>query len=241
MNPQPRILVVEDELPLRRVLRDCLERHAYRVLLSADGENALEKAFKEKPDLILLDIMMPKLDGFAVCAELRRLNQALPILFLTAKSRVEDRVAGLDAGADDYLIKPFSREELLARIRALLRRNKRRTNALTIVTLGEVVIDFIQQKAVRAGYPLGFTVKEFAMLRLFCECPGEIITRDRFLDIVWGYTAYPTTRTVDIHILNLRRKIEENPDQPRWITTAYGIGYRLEPPNPSAPMPESSS
>src|SRR5208283_5042835 len=122
MNPLPRILVVEDELPMRTVLRDCLERRGYRVLLAADGLSALEKALQEKPDLIVLDIMMPKLDGFAVCAELRRLGNTAPVLFLTAKASVEDRVTGLDAGADDYLVKPFSREELLARVRALWRR-----------------------------------------------------------------------------------------------------------------------
>jgi DNA-binding response OmpR family regulator len=240
MNPMPRILVVEDELPMRTVLRDCLERHGYRVLLAGDGEIALEKALKEKPDLILLDIMMPKLDGFAVCAELRRLTQTVPILFLTAKGKVEDRVAGLDAGADDYLIKPFSREELLARVRALLRRTERQARALTKVTLGEMEIDFVQQKAWRAGRRLEFTAKEFAMLRLFCECPGAVISRDRFLDVVWGYTAFPTTRTVDKHIVSLRHKIEVNPDRPRWIATVHGVGYRLELPDPASPGPQGT-
>jgi len=228
MNPLPRILVAEDELAMRTVLRDCLERNGYRVLLAVNGEGALETALKEKPDLILLDIMMPKLDGFAVCTELRRLANGVPILFLTAKGKVEDRVIGLDAGGDDYLVKPFSRDELLARVRALLRRRLRQTHSLTRVKLGQVEIDFVQHKAWRAGHPLDFTTKEFAMLRLFCACPGEVISRDRFLDTVWGYTAFPTTRTVDKHIVGLRHKIEDNTDHPRWITTVHGTGYRLE-------------
>jgi len=230
MNPLPRILVVEDELPMRTVLRDCLERRGYRVLLAADGSSALEKALQEKPDLIVLDIMMPKLDGFAVCAELRRLGNTAPVLFLTAKASVEDRVTGLDAGADDYLVKPFSREELLARVRALWRRAQRQTRTLTTVAFGAVKLDFAGQCAWRAGKPLELTPKEFAMLRLLLERPGEVVSRDRFLDVVWGYTAFPTTRTVDKHIVGLRHKLEDNPEQPRWITTVHGVGYRLELP-----------
>jgi DNA-binding response OmpR family regulator len=228
MNSLPRILVVEDELPMRTVLRDCLERHGYRVLLASDGESALDKALKEKPDLILLDIMMPKLDGLAVCAELRRLTNAVPILFLTAKGKVEDRVAGLDAGADDYLVKPFSRDELLARVRALLRRVQRQARTLKTVTLGRVTIDFVKLRAWREAKPLVMSKKEFGMLRLLLEDPGEVVSRERFLDVVWGYTAFPTTRTVDKHIVSLRHKIEDDPNQPRWITTVHGVGYRLE-------------
>ncbi|MBI4325103.1 MAG: response regulator transcription factor [Chloroflexi bacterium] len=223
-----RILVVEDELPMRTALRDCLERQGYRVLTAGDGASGLEKALQEKPDLILLDIMMPRLDGFAVCAELRRLAQAVPILILTAKGKVEDRVTGLDVGADDFLVKPFSRDELLARVRALLRRVQRQTQALKTVALGDVKIDFVRQRAWRKEEPLYLTAKEFAMLRLLLETPGEPVSRDRFLDVVWGYTAFPTTRTVDKHIASLRSKIEEDLDQPRWIQTVHAVGYRLE-------------
>ena len=230
MNPLPRILVVEDELPMRTVLRDCLERHGYRVLVASDGETGLDKAIQEKPALILLDVMMPKLDGFALCAALRRLSNNVPILMLTAKGRAEDKVTGLDAGADDYLVKPFSRDELLARVRALWRRVQRQARALKTVTLGKVTIDFVQQRAWREAKPIELTPKEWAMLRLLLENPGEVITRDRFLDVVWGYTAFPTTRTVDKHIVGLRHKIEDDPEQPRWITTAHGAGYRLERP-----------
>ncbi len=230
MTPLPRLLIIEDELPMRTVLCDCLERHGYRVLLAADGASGLDKALHEKPDLILLDVMMPKLDGWAVCAELRRLAQAVPILMLTAKGRVEDRVAGLDAGADDYLVKPFSREELLARVRALLRRVQRQSRALTTVQLGRVTLDFTRQRAQRDGRPLELTPKEFAMLRLLLENPGAVVSRDRFLDVVWGYTAFPTTRTVDKHIVSLRHKLEDDPERPRWILTVHGAGYRLEAP-----------
>ncbi|MBI4657707.1 MAG: response regulator transcription factor [Verrucomicrobia bacterium] len=230
MNSLERILVIEDELPMRTVLRDCLERQGYRVLLASDGESGLEKALKEKPDLILLDIMMPRLDGFALCAELRRLSHQVPVLMLTAKGQVTDRVTGLDAGADDYMAKPFSREELLARVRALLRRAQRRVRVPNSIVLGNVEIDFLRQRACRQGQPIYLTAREFAMLRLLAETPGEPVSRDRFLDVVWGYTAFPTTRTVDKHIATLRAKIEVNPDQPQWIQTVHAVGYRLELP-----------
>ena len=184
--------------------------------------------FGDRPDLILLDIMMPKLDGYAVCTELRRLSNPVPVLMLTAKGQVEDRVTGLDAGADDYLVKPFSTEELLARVRALLRRVQRQTRAPAKLRLGEVEIDLVRQTARRGRKMLQMTAKEFSMLRLLAETPGEPISRERFLDVVWGYAAFPTTRTVDNHIASLRSKIERNPDEPRWIKTVHGVGYKLD-------------
>jgi DNA-binding response OmpR family regulator len=223
-----RILIIEDELPMRTALNDCLAAEGYRVLTAADGESGLSRAIAEKPDLILLDIMMPRLDGFALCAELRRLAIPVPVLILTAKGQIEDRVKGLDVGADDYLIKPFSTAELLARVRALLRRLRKSAPAHAHLTFGDIRIDLARQVAWRGKEPLHFTAKEFAMLRLMSDCHGEIISRERFLDAVWGYTAFPTTRTVDNHIAGLRSKIEPNPDQPRWIKTVHGAGYRLE-------------
>jgi DNA-binding response OmpR family regulator len=223
-----RLLIVEDELPMRIALQDCLEAECYRVLTASDGPVGLERALEEKPELILLDVMLPRLDGFALCAELRRLGNAVPVLMLTAKGQVEDRVTGLDSGADDYLVKPFSTEELLARVRALLRRTHKQTQAAQMLNLGEARIDFVQQKAWRGKQPLHLTAKELAMLRLMAESAGEPISRERFLDLVWGYTAFPTTRTVDNHIASLRAKLEPDPDQPRWIKTVHGVGYRLE-------------
>src|SRR6266568_69157 len=224
-----RVLIIEDELPMRTALQDCLESEGYRVL-GADGERGLAHALQDKPDLILLDIMMPRLDGYSLCAELRRRGHAVPILMLTAKGQVEDRVKGLDAGADDYLVKPFSTDELLARVRALLRRAQKLARLLKTITLGEVRVDFVQQKAWRGKKTLHLTAKEFAMLRLLAGAAGEPVSRERFLDIVWGYTAFPTTRTVDNHVASLRHKIERDPDRPRWIQTVHGVGYRLEPP-----------
>ena len=224
-----RLLIVEDELPMRTALQDVLQSEGYRVLNAQDGESGLRRAMEEKPDLILLDIMMPKLDGYAVCAELRRLSNPVPILMLTAKGQVEDRVIGLDAGADDYLVKPFSTEELLARVRALLRRTRRSGQTATKLRLGEAEIDLVRQTATRRRKAVHLTAKEFAMLRLMAENPGEPVTRERFLDAVWGYTAFPTTRTVDNHIASLRKKLEADPDHPRWIQTVHGVGYRIEP------------
>jgi DNA-binding response OmpR family regulator len=223
-----RILVIEDELPMRTVLSDCLERNGHRVLLANDGPSGLEKALAEKPDLILLDIMLPRLDGYSLCAELRRLSVSSPVLMLTAKGRIEDRVQGLDAGADDYLVKPFSREELLARIRALLRRFERQAHSLKNLSFGTIKIDFVQQKAWNKDTPIYLTAKEFAMLRLLAETPGSPVSRERFLDVVWGYAAFPTTRTVDKHVASLRTKIGDDPDHPRWIHTVHAVGYRLE-------------
>jgi DNA-binding response OmpR family regulator len=223
-----RILIIEDELPMRTVLHDLLKAEGYRVLVAADGEAGLRRAVDEKPDLILLDIMMPKLDGYAVCRELRRLSNPAAILMLTAKGQVADRVQGLDVGADDYLVKPFSSEELLARVRAMLRRLQRQSQAPAQLALGDVAIDLAKQTATRGRKSLHLTAKEFAMLRLMAESPGEPVSRERFLDVVWGYAAFPTTRTVDNHIASLRSKIERDPDEPRWIKTLHGVGYKLD-------------
>lgn len=223
-----RLLIIEDEAPMRTALADLLMAEGYRVLTAADGASGLHRALDEKPDLILLDIMLPRLDGFALCAELRRLSNPVPVLMLTAKGQIEDRVTGLDAGADDYLVKPFSTEELLARVRALLRRVQKQTRTPARLKLGEIEIDLARQTAMRGKKPVHLTAKEFAMLRLLAGAEGEPVTRERFLDVVWGYTAFPTTRTVDNHVASLRAKLEPDPDEPRWLKTVHGVGYKLE-------------
>jgi DNA-binding response OmpR family regulator len=228
MNTGARILIVEDEHAMRVALRDILDSEGYRTQTASDGAAGLELAVAEKPDLILLDVMMPKLDGYAVCAELRRLAIRTPVLMVTAKGQVPDRVTGLDRGADDYLVKPFSTEELLARIRALLRRSLAERRVPRAIRMGDVRIDLVKLTAQRGGDPLSLAAKEFAMLRLLAEAEGEPVSRQRFLDLVWGATAFPTTRTVDNHVVGLRAKIEEDPKNPRWIVTVHGVGYRLE-------------
>lgn len=220
---------------MRTALQDCLMAEGYRVLTASDGEGGLHRALKEKPDLVILDVMMPRLDGFALCTELRQRGLDIPVLMLTAKGFVQDRVRGLDAGADDYLVKPFSTDELIARVRALLRRVRRTKGSVHELVLGDVKIDFVHYKALRKHKSLTLSTREFAMLRLLAEAGGEPVTRERFLDVVWGYTAFPTTRTVDNHIAALRAKIEPDPDQPQWIHTVHGVGYRLDLPEMTKP------
>jgi DNA-binding response OmpR family regulator len=227
-----RILLVEDELPMRNALFDLLQAQGYRVVTESDGERGLERALGEQIDLLLLDVMMPKLDGFAVCAEVRRRLPELPILMLTAKGQVDDRVAGLDAGADDYLVKPFSSRELLARVRALLRRSERNAHAVSSLAFGDVEVDFAKQTCTRAGQRVTLSAKEYGILKLLAEHPGEPVSRERFLEVVWAYNAYPTTRTVDNQILALRAKLESDPSHPRYLLTVHGVGYRLEMTNP---------
>ena len=223
-----RLLLVEDEPTLRLALADCLEDEGHRVLVAADGEEGLNMALKEKPALILLDVMMPKLDGFSVCAELRKRGMNSPVLMLTAKSEVEDRVRGLDVGADDYLVKPFSTRELLARVRALLRRIEGgELKSINRLVLGEISIDFTLRTCRRGEKEIDLTAREMEMMRLLAERAGEPVTREEFLDRVWEYHSFPTTRTVDNHVASLRAKLENDPARPRWITTVHRVGYRL--------------
>lgn len=222
-----RILVIEDEYPMRRALEDLLSAEGHRVLTAADGLSGLEGARSEQPDLIVLDVMLPGLDGFAVVHALRRAGQRVPVLLLTAKGGVRDRVTGLDAGADDYLAKPFSTEELLARVRALLRRAGRSETAVERLRLGNLEVDFRRRTARRGRKTAHFTPKEFEMLRLLAEARGGVVSREQFLDLIWGYGSFPTTRTVDTHVAAIRAKIEPDPARPRHLLTVHGAGYRL--------------
>ncbi|MCW1914395.1 response regulator transcription factor [Luteolibacter sp. GHJ8] len=224
-----RLLVIEDEAPMRTALVETLRAEGYRVTSAPDGISGLELACTEGFDLILLDVMMPGLDGFALCRELRKRGRDSAVLMLTAKGQVEDRVNGLDSGADDYLVKPFSLDELLARIRALLRRKDRESTISDEFSLGNARIDLSKRLLVRDGTTLELSEKEAGMLRLLASHPGETVSRERFLDVVWGYHAYPSTRTVDNFIAALRTKLEDDPARPRYLVTVRGTGYRLEP------------
>lgn len=223
-----RLLIIEDELPMRTALAETLQGHGYRVATANDGPEGLKIACEHPHDLILLDVMMPGLDGFAVCKELREREHRTPILMLTAKGQVDDRVTGLEAGADDYLVKPFSMKELVARVRALLRRFERADAVLETLTLGEVQFDFVRQTCHRGHTSLDLSAKEMHMMRVLAEHHGEPVSREHFLDVVWEYNAYPTTRTVDNYVAMLRAKIEPDPAKPRYVLTVRGTGYRLD-------------
>lgn len=224
-----RILIIEDELPMRTALADLLTHEGHHVVTAHNGQIGLAKAASENPEIVLLDVMMPKLDGFEVATQLRRLGSKVPILMLTAKSQIDDRVRGLDAGADDYLVKPFSTDELLARVRALFRRTRRAETSLPdSLQVGRLHVQFARLQATRDGQEVHLTAKEFAMLRLLLETPGEPISRERFLDVVWGVNAFPTTRTVDTHVAMLRSKLEPDPETPRHLRTVHGVGYKLD-------------
>jgi DNA-binding response OmpR family regulator len=221
---EQRILIIEDEPDLLRGLALNLKAEGYGVLTASRGDLGLEQALRDRPELVLLDIMLPGMNGLDVCRELRRQGFDAPIIMLTAKAEEVDRVVGLEIGADDYVTKPFGIRELLARIRARLRRH---VPVAAGLRLGPVEIDFDKHEATRAGQRVELTGKEFDVLRLLARHRGEIVTRDRLLEEVWGYETYPTTRTVDNHILRLRQKLEEDPSNPRYILSIYGEGYKL--------------
>ena len=225
---EQRILIIEDEPDLLRGLEINLRAEGYEVLSAARGDTGLELALRERPDLVLLDIMMPGMNGFDVCRELRRKGFEAPVIMLTAKGEEVDRIVGLEIGADDYVTKPFSIRELLARIRVRLRRHSPAPVASGgKLRFGDVEVDFDKQEAFRGGERVELTGKESEVLRLLSRRRGEIVTRDRLLEEVWGYETYPTTRTVDNHILRLRQKLEEDPGNPRHILSVYGEGYKF--------------
>jgi len=227
-SAQPKILVVEDEDALAKGLELNLVREGYRVLTAASGEEGMRLALRENPHLVILDIMLPGINGLDVCRELRRKGFDAPIIMLTAKSEELDRVLGLEIGADDYVTKPFSRRELLARIRVRLRRQPAAASEqLARYRFGAIEIDFEKCSASKGGTTLELTGKEYDILRLLIRHRGEVISRDRMLNEVWGYDAYPATRTVDSHIVKLRQKIEDNPADPKYILSIYGEGYKF--------------
>ena len=224
----PRIMVVDDDRSLRSTVTYCLEQAGYRVLAIEDGATAVTLACAEQPDLVLLDINLQHISGLDVCRELRRRQFGMPILMLTGLATIDDRVDGLEAGADDYLPKPFDERELLARVRALLRREQRGTSSPTSVVVGDTSVDFVKRTAVRAGVPLRLTKTEFSLLELLAKNAGRPVSRKAILDGVWNYARTPNTRTVDTHIWRLRMKLGDTGTESQWLKFVPGQGYMLD-------------
>jgi two-component system alkaline phosphatase synthesis response regulator PhoP len=222
-----RILIVEDEPAMVAGLRDNFEYEGYDVISAQDGVAGLERALAEHPDLVVLDVMMPRMSGLDVCKQLKAKRPSLPIIMLTARGQEIDKVVGLELGADDYVTKPFSIRELLARVKAVLRRVSPPSATPEVYRFSDVEINIRSNEVRRAGAPVELSSKEFALLTYFVAHPAETLSRDRLLDEVWGYENYPNTRTVDTHILHLRQKLEPNPEEPRLFLTVHGSGYKF--------------
>ncbi len=226
-----KILIVEDEPDMVLGLKDNFEFEGYEVATATDGQSGLERARALKPDLIVLDVMLPKISGLEVCKTLRGEGWPGPILMLTARGQEIDKVVGLELGADDYVTKPFSIRELLARVRAVLRRTEGKAKRLAKYHFDDVDLDFEAYKATKGGQPLDLSPREFELLRYLIERKGETVTRDQLLEDVWGYESYPSTRTVDTHIAKLRAKIGDSGSEPHWILTIHGMGYKFIDPS----------
>jgi two-component system, OmpR family, alkaline phosphatase synthesis response regulator PhoP len=226
--PAARLLLVEDEPGLQLVLTDRLTAEGYQVEVAGDGDNGFARASGEPFDVIVLDVMLPKRDGLEVARSLRQLGVQTPILMLTAKGQVLDRVIGLKLGADDYLTKPFEMVELLARLEALLRRAPASAGvSLERYQFGDVAVDVRKAEVTRNGATVELSAKEFHLLRYFIEHRGATVSRDELLHQVWGYQNMPSTRTVDVHVAWLRQKLEANPRIPQYILTVHGLGYKF--------------
>jgi DNA-binding response OmpR family regulator len=222
-----KILIIEDEKDMVTGLMFNLEARDYNVIVAYDGETGYQKALEEQPDLVILDLMLPKLNGYEVCKRLKKEIPDLPIIMLTAKSQEAEIITGLELGADDYITKPFSVLELLARIKALFRRIKSGSEIPEMHRFGNLEINFKKYEARKKGKPIKLSPREYELLKWFIEREGEIVSRDELLNQVWGYDSFPNTRTIDTHIAKLRHKIEDNPEEPKLIVTIHGIGYKF--------------
>jgi two-component system alkaline phosphatase synthesis response regulator PhoP len=222
-----KLLLAEDERTLSMILSERLEREGYSVVSVHDGVAALNTALHTAFDLIVLDVMMPGKNGFDVCRDLRAQGSSVPILMLTARGDVEDRIAGLKTGADDYLTKPFDSNELLARVEALLRRSRGSSPITAVVAFGDVQVNTRKREVVRKDEPVTLSAKEYQLLCYLVERPNVVVSRDELLEQVWGYSAATNTRTVDVHLGQLRSKLEEDPKQPRHLLTVHGSGYKF--------------
>ena len=227
-----KVLVAEDDARTRAGLAEILGAEGYQALLAADGEEAVRLFSKERPDFVLLDIMMPRASGFEVCRQIRRLDEGVPIIFVSAKSEELDKVLGLELGADDFVVKPFSVKEVIARIRAVTRRALgRRQPAFRELPfrLGDLEVDPAELRARRGDQVIELSLREVRLLSLFARFPGQVLDRDRLFDAGWGVDHMPNSRTLDQHISKLRRRIERDPKSPRLIKTVHGVGYRYDP------------
>ncbi len=225
----PRILIAEDEADMAMGLRDNLQFEGFEVDVVGDGEAAVQAVADKNPDLVLLDIMMPKLDGLEACQRIRRSGFTIPILMLTAKSQEVDIIRGLEMGADDYVTKPFSIRELVARIKAALRRTDAGRGLSRVLTIGESTVDLVKGEVVRGDQTFHLGHFELEILKMLVENAEQPVERNKLLDVIWGLEGFPATRTVDNHIVSLRRKIEPDAKNPRHILTVHSIGYRFVP------------
>jgi two-component system response regulator VicR len=222
-----KILLVEDEKTLAKALKFSLEKEGFKVDVAYDGEEALQALAGGYPDLVILDLMLPKIDGYEVCREIRRRSD-LPIIMLTARDEAIDKILGLELGADDYMTKPFNTRELLARIKAILRRTGQGgASGKKNIKLGDLEIDLIKHKVVVRGCEVSLTSKQYALLSFLASNPGRVYSREQLLEEVWGYVSASDLRTVDVHIRHLREKIEEHPAEPSYILTVWGAGYKF--------------
>lgn len=225
---KPAILVVDDDRKTVDLIRLYLEKDGYRVLVAYDGRQALDIARNRRPGLIILDLMLPKVDGLDVC-RLLRAESSVPIIMLTAKTTEDDKLAGLDLGADDYVTKPFSPRELVARVRAVLRRgNAEKDPGPDQILYGDLAVDFVRHEARLEGVPVHLTPKEFTLLEIMIKQPGRVFSRLELLELAFGYDYQGFERTVDVHMMNLRKKIETDPARPQYVQTVYGVGYKFE-------------
>jgi DNA-binding response OmpR family regulator len=223
-----KILVVEDDLAVQKALRRLFESEDYAVELAPDGKTGLEAFHSSPPSAVVLDLRLPGLPGHDLCREIKKTAPSLPVIVLSAKADVADKVLLLELGADDYVTKPFSPRELLARVRAAVRRNKR-TGPAELLVFGDVSADFAKMELTRGGQPVALTAQEFKILKFFAQNPGRVFSRSNLLNEVWGYENYPSTRTVDNHIWKLRLKLEDDPGSPVHFQTVHGAGYKFVP------------
>lgn len=224
-----RVLIIEDEPDMRKGLEDNLKFEGYETTSTGNGDEGLRIAERAQHDLIVLDLMLPGMDGMEICRRLKSQSIDTPIIMLTARGAESDRVLGLESGADDYITKPFSLRELLARVKAILRRSGEATRVPEVYNFGDIEINFERYEAKKKGQLVDMSPREFEMLKLFAMHEGEIVTREMFLREVWGYDTAPTTRTVDNFVAKLRQRIEDDPEHPRHIVTVHRMGYKFIP------------